>query len=176
MKSAGDPTWFASFAELRGDQAVISAETDPALAAPELGETRAVPLAGFVLDSPSSERERLDMQTLRLKVTIPENHELVVKLPEDVPSGPAELVVQVEAPAEESVSRPSVREASRRFAEVARKLAEDPRPFKELSLEERRARLQQIAGIGRGLSSGTEEFMRRKQEEIDLEEGKFGRR
>jgi hypothetical protein len=116
------------------------------------------------------------MQTLRLKVTIPENHELLVKVPDDIPAGPAELVVQVAAPAEEPIPRPSVEEASRRFAEVARKLAEDPRPFKELSLEERRARLQQIRGSGRGLFSSAEEFARWKQEEIDLEEEKFGRR
>jgi hypothetical protein len=116
------------------------------------------------------------MQSLRLKVTIPENHELVVKLPEDLPTGPAELMVQVAAPAEESVPEPSVEGASRRFAEIVRRLAEDPRPFKELSLEERRERLRQIVGSGRGLSSGTEEFMRRKQEEIDLEEEKLGRR
>jgi hypothetical protein len=116
------------------------------------------------------------MQSLRLKVTIPENHELLVKLPDDVPVGPAELLVQVAAPAEEPATKPSAGGVSRRFEELARKLAEDPRPFKELSLEERRARLQQIAGIGRGLFSGTEEFMRRKQEEIDLEEAKFGRR
>jgi hypothetical protein len=47
------------------------------------------------------------MQSLRLEVTIPENLELAVKLPEDIPTEPAELMVQVSAPAEESVSEPS---------------------------------------------------------------------
>jgi hypothetical protein len=46
----------------------------------------------------------------------------------------------------------------------------------QLSDEERDARLRQIRGIGRGLLSSSEEFSRQKQEEIDLEERRFGRR
>ncbi|MFP5284557.1 MAG: hypothetical protein ACLGI9_02350, partial [Thermoanaerobaculia bacterium] len=69
-----------------------------------------------------------------------------------------------------------VEEASRRFEELAARLAADPRPFRDLAPEERRERLQQIIGSGRGLFSGSEEFARQKQEEIDLEEERFGRR
>lgn len=116
------------------------------------------------------------MQSLKLKIVIPEDHELVVKLPEEVPAGPAELTVCVEtSAAEEPVSNPSVREASRRFGELAARLAADPRPFDDLSAEERRERLSQIVGSGRGLFSSPEERARRKQGEIDLEEERLGR-
>ena len=116
------------------------------------------------------------MQSLKLKVVIPEDHELVVQLPAEIPVGPAELTVHIEAPApEERAAAPSVKEASRRFAELAARLAGDPRSFEELSLEERRERLRQIVGSGRGLFSSPEERARRKQEEIDLEEERLGR-
>ena len=71
---------------------------------------------------------------------------------------------------------PTSVEARKHFEELAARLAADPRPFSELSLEERRARLQQIMGAGRGLSSSSEEFARQKQEEIDLEEERLGGR
>jgi hypothetical protein len=116
------------------------------------------------------------MRTLKLKVVIPEDHELVVRLPEDVPAGPAELIVLSGASAPEPSPNVSAEEASRRFEELAARLAADPRPFRDLSPEERRERLQQVMGAGRGLFSGSEEFARRKQEEIDLEEERFGRR
>jgi hypothetical protein len=116
------------------------------------------------------------MRTLKLKVVIPEDHELVVRLPEDVPAGPAELIVLTGTSVEKPSPGRSVEEASRRFEELAARLAADPRPFRDLSPEERRERLQQVMGSGRGLSSGSEEFARRKQEEIDLEEERFGRR
>jgi hypothetical protein len=116
------------------------------------------------------------MQTLKLKVVIPEDHELVVKLPDDVPAGPAELIVLVGPSAAEPSSDRSIQEASRRFRELAARLAADPRPFRDLSLEERHERLRQIIGSGRGLFSGSEDFARLKQEEIDLEEERFGRR
>ena len=116
------------------------------------------------------------MRTLKLKVVIPEDHELVVRIPEEVPAGPAELIVFTGAPATEPSPDRSVKEASRRFSELAARLAADPRPFRELSPEERRERLQQVMGSGRGLFSSSEEFARQKQEEIDLEEERFGRR
>jgi len=115
------------------------------------------------------------MRTLKLKVVIPEDHELVVRLPEDVPAGPAELILLTGASAAEPSPERSVEEASRRFEELAARLATE-RPFRDLSPEERRERLQQVMGSGRGLFSGSEEFARRKQEEIDLEEERFGRR
>jgi hypothetical protein len=116
------------------------------------------------------------MRTLKLKVVIPEDHELVVRIPADVPAGPAELIVFTGAAAAEPSPERSVEEASRRFSELAARPSADPRSFKDLSPEERRERLQQVMGSGRGLFSSSEEFARRKQEEIDLEEERFGRR
>lgn len=69
---------------------------------------------------------------------------------------------------------PSREEARKRFTALAAELAADPRPFEQLSLEERRARLRRVMGIGRGLFSPSDEFAQRKQEEIDLEERRFG--
>lgn len=116
------------------------------------------------------------MQALKLKVVIPEDHELVVRIPEDVPAGPAELIVLAETPAAELSPERSMEQASRRFEELAARLASDPRPFRDLPPEERRQRLQQVMGAGRGLFSGSEELARQKQDEIDLEEDRFGRR
>lgn len=118
------------------------------------------------------------MRAHKLKVTIPEDHQLVIRIPEDVPAGPAELIVLVEPSADqasaEACMEPSAEDALRRFEELAARLAADPRPFRELSLEEREARLRQVVGAGRGLFSSTDEFIRRKQEEIDLEERRLG--
>jgi hypothetical protein len=114
------------------------------------------------------------MRAHKLKVTIPEDHQLVIRIPEDVPAGPAELIVLVEPSAERASTEPSAEDALQRFEELAARLAADPRPFRELSPEEREARLRQVVGAGRGLFSSTDEFIRRKQEEIDLEERRFG--
>lgn len=124
------------------------------------------------------------MHTHRLKVMIPEDRQVLVQMPEEIPPGPAEIVVFTESPSankvEESSEEPSVEEALARFKAVAERLAADPRPFDQLSREERQARIRQVMGIGRGLFSSSEEFARQKQEEIDLEleqeERRFGRR
>lgn len=112
----------------------------------------------------------------RLKIVIPEDHRVVVDVPEDVPAGPAELILMVERaeviPSEEVAVSESAR---KRFRDLADELAADPRSFRELSPEERKARLQRVMGIGRGLFSSSEEFARRKEEEIDLEERHLGR-
>jgi len=115
------------------------------------------------------------MHAHKLKIVIPEDHQLHVQVPEEVPAGPAMLIVLVEPPKVEEPEEPSTEEASRRFVALAERLAADPRPFDELSPEEREDRLLQIRGIGRGLFSSSEEFARRKQEEIELEETRFGR-
>ncbi len=60
-----------------------------------------------------------------------------------------------------------------RMAALAGDLAKDPRPIHELSPKERDARLEKIMGVGRGLMSTSEEFAKRKLEEIELEEQKF---
>ena len=63
----------------------------------------------------------------RLRVVIPEDHRIVVDVPEDVPAGPAELILMVEQPASES--------AKARFENLADEMAGDPRPFGDLSPE-----------------------------------------
>jgi hypothetical protein len=112
----------------------------------------------------------------RLRIVIPEDHRIVVDVPEDVPAGPAELILVVEQPgsteAEEVATAGSARA---RFESLADELAADPRPFQELSQEERTARLRRVVGIGRELFSPSEEVARRKEEEIELEERRFGR-
>jgi hypothetical protein len=61
------------------------------------------------------------------------------------------------------------------MAALAKELAKDPRPFREVSSEERSARLEKVMGIGRGLMSASEDFARQKLEEIELEERKLAR-
>jgi len=97
---------------------------------------------------------------------------MTIELPETVPAGPAELIVLVPQQ-EEQVEAPSQGRGS--LAALAAELARDPKPFRELTPEERLARLRRLRGAGRGLMSGSEEFARRKQEEIEIEERKFGR-
>jgi hypothetical protein len=65
--------------------------------------------------------------------------------------------------------------AKMRFANFADELAADSRPFRDLSHDERKARLQRVVGIGREIFSPSEEVARRKEEEIELEERRFGR-
>jgi hypothetical protein len=59
-------------------------------------------------------------------------------------------------------------EGQGRMAALADELAKDLRPFRELSPEERHARLEKVMGVGRGLMSTSEEFARQKKEEIGL--------
>lgn len=60
------------------------------------------------------------------------------------------------------------------MAALANDLAKDRRPLRELSPEERRARIEKVMGVGRSLMSPSEEFAERKREEAELEEQKFG--
>ena len=39
------------------------------------------------------------MYAHRIRITVPENHEITVRLPSDVPQGEAELIVLTESPA-----------------------------------------------------------------------------
>jgi hypothetical protein len=111
------------------------------------------------------------MQALRIRVVVPDDRRAVVEFPETVRSGPVELIVLV--PQEnESGCKP---EGQGRMAALAGDLARDPRPFRELSPEQRSARLEKVMGVGRGLMSTSEELARRKREEIDLEEQKLVR-
>ena len=112
----------------------------------------------------------------RLKVVIPEDHRIVVEVPEDIPAGPAELILMVEQPAANRAGEVAASESAKaRFENLADELAADPRSFRDLPQEERRARLRRVAGIGRELFSPSEELARRKEEEIELEERRFGR-
>lgn len=117
-----------------------------------------------------------EMVAHRLKIMIPEDHRVVVDVPEDVPAGPAELILMVGRaeviPSEEVAVSES---AKKRFRDLADELAADSRTFRELSPEERKARLQRVMGIGRGLFSSSEEFARRKEEEIEIEDRHLGR-
>jgi hypothetical protein len=108
------------------------------------------------------------MQTHRMRVVIPEDHRAVVEFPESIRSGPVELVVLV--PAENEADQSAKPEGQGRMAALAEELAKDKRSFRDLSPDERRARIERIMGIGRGLMSTSEEFAKQKLEEIEIEE------
>jgi hypothetical protein len=111
----------------------------------------------------------------RLRIVIPEDHRIVVDVPEDIPAGPAELILMIEQPADSEGEVAVSGSAKSQFESLADELAADPRPFRALSQEERRARLQRVVGIGRELFSPSDELARRKREDIELEERRFGR-
>ena len=113
------------------------------------------------------------MEAHRLHVVIPSDHKLVLEIPKEIRSGPAEVIVLVPQAEETEASHSGKMKG--RLASLAAEFAKDPRSFQELSVEERRARLERVMGAGRGLFSSSEEFARRKLDEIELEEGKFRR-
>lgn len=115
------------------------------------------------------------MQMHEMDAVVPEDHRLVVELPETIRSGPVRLIVLVPSETEAEQGAKASPEALARWTALRDDLAADPRQFKELSLAERRARLRRLMGAGRGLVSTSEEFARRKQDEIEIEERKFGR-
>lgn len=114
------------------------------------------------------------MAAHRIQVVVPEDHRAMVEFPASIPSGPVELIVLV--PPQEEAARPTFAPLAGggRLAELAAELAKGPRPFDELSPEEQRGRLGRLRGAGRGMTSGSEEFARRKSEEVELEDAKFG--
>ena len=116
------------------------------------------------------------MATHQIEVVIPEDRRLFVEVPETIRSGPATLILVTpsEGQAEAGeLSEDARSEARARWQSMRAELARDSRPFRQLSTEERRARLHRLQGIGRGLLSSSEEFARRKAEEIEIEERKF---
>lgn len=118
------------------------------------------------------------MATHQIEVVIPENRRLFVEVPETIRSGPATLILVTPSEDQgEAEERPeSARsEARTRWQRMRAELAQEPRPFRQLSTEERRDRLRRLQGIGRGLLSSSEEFARRKVEEVEIEERKFAR-
>ena len=114
------------------------------------------------------------MQAHRMHVTVPEDRRAVVKFPETVPTGEVELIVLI--PVErEALPKKASQEAIARWDAAAEEAALDPRPFRELTLEERRARLRRLRGVGRGLLPSSEEFLSQKREEVEIEERKLAR-
>ena len=111
------------------------------------------------------------MRTHRLRVVIPADHRAVVEFPETIRSGPVELIVLVPPENDAEDGKP---EGQGRMAALAEDLARDPRPFRDLSPDERSARLEKVMGVGRGLMSSSEEIGERKLTEIELEERKLG--
>lgn len=63
--------------------------------------------------------EDLEVQAHKVKVTIPEDHQLEIRLPEDFPSGPAEVIVLAARPVE-TESRKSIRAALSELRELER--------------------------------------------------------
>jgi hypothetical protein len=119
--------------------------------------------------------ERPAMQAHRIHVVVPENHHATIEFPPTIPPGPVELIVLVPSKRETEEQAGAPPQGRGRLAALAADLARDPRPFRELSPEERGTRLRRLRGAGRGLTSGSEELARRKLEEIEIEERKFGR-
>jgi hypothetical protein len=118
------------------------------------------------------------MATHQIKVMIPEDRRLLVEVPESIRSGPATLILVTpsEGPvAAEELPEGARIEARNRWQTARAELARESRPFRQLSLEERRDRLRQLQGIDRGLLSSSEDFARRKAEEIEIEERKLAR-
>lgn len=95
---------------------------------------------------------------------------MTIELPETVPTGPVELIVLVPQQQEQTEAPAQGRG---RLAALAAELARDPKPFRDLTLEERRARLRRLRGAGRGLTSGSEGFAKSKQVEMEIEERKL---
>jgi len=116
------------------------------------------------------------MATHQIHVLIPEDHRLFVEVPETIRSGPATLILVTPSEGEaesDSLPESAKREARARWQAMRAELAQDRRPFRQLSFEERQERLRRLQGIGRGLLSSSEEFARRKVDDIEIEEKKF---
>ena len=118
------------------------------------------------------------MATHQIEVVIPENRRLFIEVPETIRSGPATLILVTPSESQTDAEElpESIRSEARiRWQTMRAELARDSRPFRLLSPEERQDRLQRLQGIGRGLLSSSEEFARRKAEEVEIEERKFAR-
>lgn len=118
------------------------------------------------------------MATHQIEVLIPEDRRLVVEVPETIRAGPATLILLTHS--EVSRCPDALPESDRvggrnRWQQARAELAQDPRPFRQLSPDERQARLRLLEGIGRGLLSSSEDFSHRKADEIEIEDGKLAR-
>jgi hypothetical protein len=131
-------------------------------------------MGGVVDFFPERSKGHKPMQAHRMHVTVPEDRRTVIEFPDSVPPGQVELIVLVAAEREEAPEKASL-EALARWDAATAEIGLDPRPFRELPPEERRARLHRLRGIGRGLLPSSEEFLRQKREEVELEERKLAR-
>lgn len=118
------------------------------------------------------------MATHQIEVIIPEDRRLIVDVPKTIRSGPATLILLTHnesSPRPDELPESARIEARNRWRTARAELAQDPRPLRQLSSEERQARLRLLEGIGRGLLSTSEDFSRRKAEEIEIEDRKLAR-
>ncbi len=107
-----------------------------------------------------------------MRVVVPEDHRATIEFPRRIRSGPVELIVLVPPEDEAEENAEAAPKGRGRMKALAADLARD-RPFRELSPDERSARLERVMGVGRGLMSTSEELASKKREEIELEERKF---
>ena len=114
------------------------------------------------------------MPTHKMDVVIPEDHRLVVRVPETLEPGPAELILVVPGEAPSPAGQSSDRKrAEARWSRVVGELLESGKPFHQLSREQRRERHRLLRGIGRGLLPSSEEVAEAKRSEVDLEDRKL---
>src|SRR5436305_14376660 len=118
-----------------------------------------VPRRGRIICLASNERSSSEPQAEgvemmvehRLRVVIPEDHRVVVEIPEDVPTGPAELILLIERPGGDEARKVAVSASAKaRFESLADELAA-ARAFLDLSPEVRKAHPSRGGGIGRDL-------------------------
>lgn len=112
------------------------------------------------------------MQMHRMRITVPESHRAVVEFPENIRSGPVDVIVLVRA---DQPSSEQAAPARGRLAALAADLRQSSKPFDELDREARRERLRRARGSCRGLTSGSEGFAQEKEEEVALEDRKIDR-
>jgi len=112
------------------------------------------------------------MTAHRIRVVIPEDHRLVVEVPEEIRSGPAEMVLIVEGEQGDGEKAPAA--ALARWDSTVAALDLDVRSFASLSRQEKRERLRLIKGIGKGLLPSSEDIARGKRAEVALEDTKLG--
>jgi len=115
------------------------------------------------------------MQAHRIHVVIPEDHLTTIEFPKTIRSGPVELIVLVPPGAQGEANAEERQEVRGGMKALVAELARDARSFRELSPEERGARLERVMGVGRGLMSTSEELAWQKREEIEIEDRKLER-
>ncbi len=115
------------------------------------------------------------MEMHKIQVVVPQDHRALIEIPGTIRPGPVDLIVIGPSSDEAEHPLPPPPDAVSRWKAMRAELAADPRPFRELSLDQRRARMRRLRGVGKGLLSSSEEFARRKLEEIKIEERKLAR-